>query len=59
VTGCSCALSLAEHGLRVRLHEAREIAAGASGRNGGFALRGATAPYDQARTAIGAERARL
>jgi len=59
VTGCTCALSLAEHGLRVRLHEAREIAAGASGRNGGFALRGATAPYDQARMAIGAERARL
>ena len=44
VTGCSCALTLAEAGVRVRLHEAGEIAAGASGRNGGFALRGATAP---------------
>ena len=32
--------TLAEAGLRVRLHEAREIAGGASGRNGGFALRG-------------------
>ena len=42
VTGCSCALTLASNGVRVRLHEAREIAGGASGRNGGFALRGAT-----------------
>jgi gamma-glutamylputrescine oxidase len=59
VTGCSCALTLAERGVRVRLCEAGEIAAGASGRNGGFALRGATAPYDQARTALGGERAKL
>lgn len=58
VTGCSCALTLAERGVRVRLHEARRIAGGASGRNGGFALRGATLPYDQARVALGAERAR-
>ncbi len=59
VTGCSCALTLAEHGVRVRLHEAREIAGGASGRNGGFALRGATPPYDEARRLLGADRARL
>ena len=59
VTGCSCALTLAEHGLRVRLLEAREIAAGASGRNGGFALRGGAMPYDQARLALGVDRARL
>jgi gamma-glutamylputrescine oxidase len=59
VTGCSCALTLAERGVRVRLYEAREIAGGASGRNGGFALRGATAPYDEARRALGDERARL
>jgi glycine/D-amino acid oxidase-like deaminating enzyme len=59
VTGCSCALTLAERGVRVRLHEAREIAGGASGRNGGFALRGATAPYDEARRDLGDERARL
>lgn len=59
VTGCSCALTLAERGVRVRLHEAREIAGGASGRNGGFALRGATAPYDEARGQLGPERARL
>jgi gamma-glutamylputrescine oxidase len=59
VTGCSCALTLAEHGVRVRLYEAREIAGGASGRNGGFALRGAAAPYDEARRELGDERARL
>jgi len=58
VTGCSCALTLAERGVRVRLYEAREIAGGASGRNGGFALRGATAPYDEARRELGDERAR-
>jgi gamma-glutamylputrescine oxidase len=58
VTGCSCALTLAERGARVRLYEAGEIAAGASGRNGGFALRGAAKPYDRARAALGAEHAR-
>jgi gamma-glutamylputrescine oxidase len=59
VTGCSCALTLAERGVRVRLFEAREIAGGASGRNGGFALRGAAAPYDEARRELGDERAQL
>jgi len=59
VTGCSCALTLAQRGLRVRLLEAREVAAGASGRNGGFALRGAAMPYDEAQAALGHERARL
>jgi len=58
VTGCSCALTLAERGVRVRLYEAREIAGGASGRNGGFALRGAAEPYDAARASLGPERAR-
>jgi gamma-glutamylputrescine oxidase len=53
VTGCSCALALAEAGRRVRLHEAREIAGGASGRNGGFALRGGAMAYDRARTQFG------
>jgi len=59
VTGCSCALTLAERGVRVRLYEARAIAGGASGRNGGFALRGATVPYDEARRDLGDQRARL
>jgi glycine/D-amino acid oxidase-like deaminating enzyme len=58
VTGCSCALVLAEAGLRVRLHEARELAGGASGRNGGFALRGGAMPYDIARRQLGDDRAR-
>src|SRR5215213_2000268 len=57
VTGCSCALALARAGVRVRVHEARHIAEGASGRNGGFALRGGAMPYDRAREWLGADRA--
>ena len=55
ITGCSCALALAEAGLKVRLFEAREIAGGASGRNGGFALRGGAAPYPVLAESIGGE----
>lgn len=58
ITGCSCALALAEAGLRVRLLEAREIAGGASGRNGGFALRGGAAAYPVMVESIGRERAK-
>jgi glycine/D-amino acid oxidase-like deaminating enzyme len=58
VTGCACANALAEAGCRVRLYEAGEIAGGASGRNGGFALRGGAPPYDEARVNLGATRAR-
>jgi gamma-glutamylputrescine oxidase len=58
ITGCASALTLAAAGLRVRLHEAREIATGASGRNGGFALRGGAAPYPVTAETIGRERAR-
>lgn len=57
VTGCSAALTLAKAGRKVRLHEAREIAAGASGRNGGFALRGGSAPYDVLGESVGRDRA--
>jgi len=57
VTGLSCALSLAESGRRVRVHEARTIASGASGRNGGFALRGAAMPYDRCRQTLGRDHA--
>jgi gamma-glutamylputrescine oxidase len=57
VTGCACALALAGEGVRVRLHETREIASGASGRNGGFALRGGAMPYDVARARFGADAA--
>ena len=55
VTGCACARVLAEAGLRVRLHEARAIATGASGRNGGFALRGGAARYVVSRESYGAD----
>jgi gamma-glutamylputrescine oxidase len=58
VTGCSAALGLARAGLKVRLHEAREIAGGASGRNGGFGLRGGAAPYDVTAETVGREVAR-
>ncbi len=53
ITGCACALELAQAGLKVRLFEAREIAGGASGRNGGFALRGGAAPYPVLAESIG------
>ncbi len=56
VTGCTAALVLGRGGLRVRLHEARLIASGASGRNGGFALRGGAMPYDLARSELGRAR---
>jgi gamma-glutamylputrescine oxidase len=57
VTGCACALALAERGLRVAVYDGRRIAGGASGRNGGFALRGAAPAYDEARDVLGRERA--
>jgi len=58
ITGCSCALELLDAGLRVRLRDARSVAEGASGRNGGFALRGGAARYDVARETYGADAAR-
>lgn len=57
VTGCACALALAEAGLRVRVIDARRIAEGASGRNGGFALRGTAASYDRVVGLVGREQA--
>jgi gamma-glutamylputrescine oxidase len=53
ITGCSAALTLAEAGLRVRVLDAKRLAAGASGRNGGFAGRGGAMPYDRAREWLG------
>jgi gamma-glutamylputrescine oxidase len=58
ITGCACAHALAVQGLKVRVHDARGIGEGASGRNGGFALRGAAARYDVARETYGADAAR-
>jgi gamma-glutamylputrescine oxidase len=57
ITGISAALTLADAGLQVRVHDARRVAEGASGRNGGFALRGGAMPYDKARDWLGVERA--
>jgi gamma-glutamylputrescine oxidase len=57
VTGCAAALRLAEAGLRVRVHEQRAVAEGASGRNGGFALRGGASRYDVACETYGRDRA--
>ena len=58
ITGCACALALAQGGKHVAVYDARGIAEGASGRNGGFALRGAAARYDVARETYGADAAR-
>ena len=58
VTGMSAALRLAESGLRVRVHDQRAVAEGASGRNGGFALRGGAARYDVARETYGGDASR-
>ena len=58
ITGISAALTLAEAGRRVRVHDAREVASGASGRNGGFALRGGTMAYDKAREWLRPDNAR-
>lgn len=57
VTGCACALELARRGLSVRVVDERGVAEGASGRNGGFALRGTAAPYDRVVADLGRDRA--
>ncbi len=49
VTGLGCARVLAEGGARVRVLDARRVGGGASGRNGGFALRGTALPYHEGR----------
>lgn len=49
VTGLSCARQIAAAGLRVSLLETRRVGGGASGRNGGFALRGGAEPYVESR----------
>ena len=58
VTGCAAALRLAQAGKRVRLYDARGIAEGASGRNGGFALRGMPAAFDVTTESVGEDNAR-
>lgn len=58
ITGCSAARTLAAAGLQVRVHDDRHVAEGASGRNGGFALRGGAMSYYRAREWLGPEEAR-
>jgi gamma-glutamylputrescine oxidase len=58
ITGTATALGLARAGVRVALVEARAIAAGASGRNGGFLLSGTSETYGEAVARFGRERAR-
>src|SRR3954470_1768263 len=58
ITGCACAAALARDGKSVRVYDERGIGEGASGRNGGFALRGAAARYDVARETYGGDAAR-
>jgi glycine/D-amino acid oxidase-like deaminating enzyme len=57
ITGCSAALTLTEAGLRVRVVDAKRVAEGASGRNGGFAGRGGAMPYHRARDWLGVDEA--
>jgi gamma-glutamylputrescine oxidase len=58
VGGLSCARRLAEHGLETLLLEGRTVAGGASGRNGGFLLAGASAFHVDARERYGRAAAR-
>jgi gamma-glutamylputrescine oxidase len=53
VTGCACALRLAENGASVVVVEAGRAAAGASGRNGGFASAGTGLGLGDAAVVIG------
>ena len=58
ITGTSAALWLARAGVRAAVLEGRTIAAGASGRNGGFLLAGTAESYATAIARYGRERAR-
>lgn len=58
ITGVSAALWLARSGVRVVVLEGRTVAAGASGRNGGFLLSGTAESYSAAVARFGRERAR-
>ena len=58
ITGTATALWLARAGVPVRVLEARHIAAGASGRNGGFLATGTVEPYARIIERFGREQAR-
>jgi len=57
VSGLSCAHELARRGVQTVLLEARTVASGASGRNGGFLLAGAAPFHVDARERFGREAA--
>jgi gamma-glutamylputrescine oxidase len=57
VTGCACALRLAQGGASVLVVEADRVASGASGRNGGFASAGTGLGLRDAAGVIGMEAA--
>lgn len=58
VTGAAAALWLARAGIRVSIVEGRQIAAGASGRNGGFLANGTTQSYAATIERFGRQKAR-
>ncbi len=58
ITGMATALWLARADVAVRVLEARQIAAGASGRNGGFLATGTVEPYAAMIERLGREQAR-
>ncbi len=58
ITGTATALWLARAGIDARVLEARSVAAGASGRNGGFIAYGTTASYSNVIQRYGREQAR-
>src|SRR5581483_5800335 len=58
ITGAAAALWLARAGAKVTILEGREIAAGASGRNGGFLANGTTESYADTIARHGREQAR-
>jgi len=58
IGGLATAWHLAERGIAARVVEARTVAAGASGRNGGFLIAGAAPMYNDARRRFGPDLAR-
>jgi gamma-glutamylputrescine oxidase len=58
ITGTALAVELARAGMRVAVVEGRRVAAGASGRNGGFLLGGTAQTYAETCARYGHERAR-
>ena len=58
ITGVACAMRLLEHGLSVTLVEARDVAASASGRNGGFAVTRRSLGFSELAARLGIDAAR-